>query len=203
MTRDYRQREDALRSNQASDFLLSEIRRLLDDLTKEFGKDGIVTDDETRRRRNDLPENLLLLERLSNKVKSFLEVVPDNYPCRDNIICEVTQKYKSVTDQKVIYEEHLSKEIYDREITKQISFQTSSLNIKLEKFKGFASENDVYSFQSDFEKLYLKHTPKRMLPDLLKNNHLANPALALVKSLDDITDIWERLHKAYGDPRYC
>ena len=175
----------------------------MDDLTKEFGKDGIVTDDETIRRRNDLPENLLLLERLSNKVKSFLEVVPDNYPHRDNIICEVTQKYKSVTDQKVIYEEHLSKEIYDREITKQISFQTSSLNIKLEKFKGFASENDVYSFQSDFEKLYLKHTPKRMLPDLLKNNHLANPALALVKSLMTLMIFGKGCTKHMVILRYC
>ena len=40
-----------------------------------------------------------------------------------------------------------------------------------------------------------------MLPDLLKNNYLENPALALVKRLDDVAEIWARLHKAYGDPR--
>ena len=40
-----------------------------------------------------------------------------------------------------------------------------------------------------------------MLPDLLKNNYLENPVLALVKSLDDITEIRTRLHKAYGDAR--
>ena len=38
-----------------------------------------------------------------------------------------------------------------------------------------------------------------MLPDLLKNNYLADPALALVKTLDTIEGIWIRLKKAYGE----
>ena len=73
--------------------------------------------------------------------------------------------------------------------------------LKLQKFKGFGSELDVYTFRSEFEKLYLKETPKKMLADLLKHNHLANPALAMVKALDDIEEIWTRLQKAYGDPK--
>ena len=60
---------------------------------------------------------------------------------------------------------------------------------------------DIYTFQSEFEKLYLKSTPRKMLPDLLKYNHLAEPALSLVKSLDNIDDMWSRLQKAYGDPK--
>ena len=40
-----------------------------------------------------------------------------------------------------------------------------------------------------------------MLPDILKNNYLADPALALVKTLDSIEEIWIRLRKAYGDSR--
>ena len=47
--------------------------------------------------------------------------------------------------------------------------------------------------------LYSKATPKKMLPDLLKNNYLADPALSLVKSLDEIDEIWTRLKRAYGD----
>ena len=60
---------------------------------------------------------------------------------------------------------------------------------------------DVYSFRSEFEKLYMKDTPKKMLSNLLKHNHLANPALAMVNSLDDIDEIWKRLRKAFGDPK--
>ena len=60
---------------------------------------------------------------------------------------------------------------------------------------------DIYTFQSEFEKLYLRTTPKKMLPDLLKYNYLAEPALSLVKSLDNIDEMWPRLQKAYGDPK--
>ena len=47
----------------------------------------------------------------------------------------------------------------------------------------------------EFEKLYSKATPKKMLPDLLKNNYLADPALSLVKILDEIDEIWTRLKR--------
>ena len=39
------------------------------------------------------------------------------------------------------------------------------------------------------------------MPDLLKNNHLDDPALTLVRTLDDIDEIWKRLRQAYGDTR--
>ena len=40
-----------------------------------------------------------------------------------------------------------------------------------------------------------------MLSDLLKNNFLENPALLLVKSVNDIAEIWVRLKQAYGDSK--
>ena len=40
-----------------------------------------------------------------------------------------------------------------------------------------------------------------MLPDLLKNNLLADPALTLVKSVDNIDEIWKRLKQAYGSSK--
>ena len=60
---------------------------------------------------------------------------------------------------------------------------------------------DVYTFQMEFEKLYTKATPKKMLSDLLKYNYLEDPALALVKSVEDIEEIWIRLKGAYGGPK--
>ena len=84
-------------------------------------------------------------------------------------------------------------------MSKQKTFQISSLNIKLSKFSGYDSNIDVYTFQREFEKLHLKNTPKNMLSDLLKYNYLKEPALSLVKSLESIDQIWLRLKKAYGD----
>ena len=40
-----------------------------------------------------------------------------------------------------------------------------------------------------------------MLPDLLINNYLEDPALPLVKSVKDISEKWNRLKLAYGDPK--
>ena len=92
-------------------------------------------------------------------------------------------------------------ELREREIEKEKSFQITSLNIKLSKFSGYNSELDIYSFLYEFEKLHLKTTPKKMLSDLLKYNYLSDPALALVKSIDNIEEIWTRLKKAYGDSK--
>ena len=40
-----------------------------------------------------------------------------------------------------------------------------------------------------------------MLPGLFKNNFLEEPVLALVKSVDCIDEICQKLKKTYGDPR--
>ena len=89
----------------------------------------------------------------------------------------------------------------EREVDKKAKFNASNLNIKLPIFKGYDSKMGIFSFQIVFENIYLQSTPKKMLPDLLRNNFLDNPALSLVKHVDDITEIWKRLKQAYGDPK--
>ena len=60
---------------------------------------------------------------------------------------------------------------------------------------------DTLTFQSTFEKLYKKRTPRTRLLDLLINKYLEDPALSLVKNVKDIWEIWDRLKSAYGDPK--
>ena len=104
-------------------------------------------------------------------------------------------------EKKDEYKTSLLAQVKIRELEKQKSFSASSIHIKLEKFKGFSSELDVYSFKAEFEKLHLKDTPTSKLADLLKHNYLANPAVGLVETLEDIGEIWRRLQQAYGDPK--
>ena len=113
----------------------------------------------------------------------------------------MTTEYQKLVEEKKKYEVFVNKENHEREISKVKTFSVSSLNIKLAQFKGYDSDLDISSFQFEFEKLYLKNTPKKMLPDLLKYNYLTDPALSLVKSLDSIDEMWKRLKKAYGDPK--
>ena len=88
-----------------------------------------------------------------------------------------------------------------RELHKLETFKASCLNIKLPQFKGYDSAIDISTFQSTFEKLYEKRTPRKTLPDLLINDYLEDPALSLVKSVKDISEIWDQLKSAYGNPK--
>ena len=97
--------------------------------------------------------------------------------------------------------ERLKYEISDREIDKHQLFKEKILNIKLAKFSGLNSSCDCYTFKDEFEKLHLQTTPKTMLPELLRNNYYENPALSLVKNVQNIDEVWKRLKKAYGDTK--
>ena len=75
------------------------------------------------------------------------------------------------------------------------------MKIKLSKFSGYDSKLDVNTFHIKFIKIYKQTTPKRMMSDVLKNNHLGGAAFLLVRSNDNIDEIWKRLKSAYGDPK--
>ena len=116
-------------------------------------------------------------------------------------IQEIGNKYVKLKSRKQFYLKAVDDEIQHRELDKEKHSNNTHLNIKLEKFHGYESSTDYYTFRSNFEKIYAKSTPTRLLPDLLKNNFLEDPALTLVRSIDNIDDIWFRLKKAYGDTK--
>ena len=189
--------------SRSAEFLISEVTRLTDELQLEFCKetDGEVSDEEILRRKEDLPSTLEKMNQLSSKFQQCLETIPEEYENKDEIISSLKENYEHLLTDKESYEKFVVTELREREIEKEKSFQATSINIKLSKFSGYDSDLDIYSFQCEFEKLHLKTTPKKMLSDLLKYNYLKDPALALVKSMDNIDEIWIRLKKAYGDSK--
>ena len=78
----------------------------------------------------------------------------------------INQSYKVLIKFKNNYIELSQQEVAKREIKKKEKFQNSNLNIKLSKFCGYGSTTDIYTFQSEFEKIYLQSTPSNLLPDL-------------------------------------
>ena len=195
--------EESVQKQQAAKFLINEVSRITKDLHNEFSKERNeeIQDEEISRRKEDLPSNLIKLDQLSTKFQRCLEIIPDEYEDKDTIISQITEEYENLVMEKEKYERFIEIEMKEREMSKEKTFQVSSLNIKIDKFKGYDSELDIYSFQYEFEKLHLKSTPKKMLPDLLKYNYLSEPALSLVKSLDNVDEMWIRLKRAYGDPK--
>ena len=122
-------------------------------------------------------------------------------PSEEREIQRIITRHEELTALKGDYMEKLKNEISDREIDKHQLFKGKILNIKLAKFSGLNSSRDYYIFKDEFEKLHLRTTPKTMLPELLRNNYLEDPALSLVKNIQNIDEIWKRLRKAYGDTK--
>ena len=192
--------ENQVQKQATAKFLISEVTRMIKTLNIEFIKDNDchVEDEEIESRKGQLAGHLREAENISNKFQRILETTPESYPNKAQVISELIKNYDVVVKNKGIYEKTLLEQVKVRELEKEKL--SVSVDIKLQKFSGFTSELDIYSFKSEFEKIS-KKMPSSKLPDLLKHNYLANPALAMVKSLDKINEIWDRLQQAYGDPQ--
>ena len=183
-------------------FVVDEVLRIASELYDEFHKNkAMIGDEELLRRKEAIPDYSIKTDKLFTKIQKAFEIIPPQEEHRNDIIDKIKSMYQKVIDEKKLYENHVQQELAERELMKEFFFKTSSLNIKLAKFTGFSAELDIFTFQSEFEKLYKRSTPKHLLPDLLKNNFLDDAALALVKTVETIEEIWRRLKIAYGDPK--
>ena len=159
---------------------------MVKELNEEFKiKPDEIEDEHLLQMKNEIKENNNKMDRLSSRIKDFLSLTQAWDLEQEEAIRKITADYQHLLTQK----------------EEEESFKTSNLNIKLQKFRGYESSADIYTFRSEFEKVYSRSTPRRILPDVLKNNFLEDPALSLVKSLDNINEIWKRLITTYGDPK--
>ena len=179
--------------------LISEISLIANDFTKV--KDISVSDledSELLDREKAISFLESELSKLSSKITSLAERMPLDFPNRETVSKEYDSNEKEIKTSFETYKKNILDEIRERNIGKERSSK-SSYEIKIEKFKGYESKSDIYTFQSEFEKCHLKNVKKELLPDYLKNNYLEGAALSLVKSIDNVEGIWNRLKEAYGD----
>jgi len=173
--------------------------RTLADLHHQWGKSiKVATEDQIIQWKEDLQKSIKMFDKASEKYQELLM-----FPAGDTnlieAIADLGKKFNTVISLKETFVKELNHEIDVRELNKRDLLKESKLNIKLSKFFGYDSELDIYTFQLEFEKLYSRTTTRRTLPDLLINNYLSEPALSLVRGLDDINEVWRRLKATYGD----
>ena len=174
--------EELNRSMQTTEFLLVEIDRLIKEhsgeVTQKLESLGEV---EILNLQSRIPVIQSSINGVSLKLQKLLSVIPDSYPNKSRNILKITASYNNLLDKHIEFKDNLQKEIDTRELKKEKSFDVSKLKIEIQKFKGYESKIDIYTFKEKFEKLCVKTTPKRLLPELLKNNYLEGPALDHVK----------------------
>ena len=86
-----------------------------------------------------------------------------------------------------------------RDISEEKLKNLSNLTIELDKFQGYDSKMDIYTFRSEFEKNVQRKHQKRYWVDILKKSYLSGPAFILVEKLEDIEEVWKKLTEAYGN----
>ena len=178
-------------------FLKSELEEQIKNMKIEVDKvPATFEDDDLMLKKVQVADLQKKLEMFWNKILELMKMGIDS-----RVVENVKTSYSELIASKDRYVDLLQSEVLQREIKKKENFKKSKLSIKLPKFSGYDSSTDIYTFQTDFEKIHLADTPSDIVPDLLKNNYLADPALSLVKSVEDINEIWKRLKQAYGNPK--
>ena len=200
----FRSKESNIQSDKAQKdttyfkFLKDELEEKIQATKKEVVKvPADFEDEDLVVKKAQVPDLQRRLEMIWNKILELMKMGIDS-----NVVETVKASYSELVKSKDVYVDLLQSEVSRREVKKKENFKRSKLNIKLARFSGYNSPMDIYTFQTDFEKICLSDTPKDVLPDLLKNNYLSDPALSLVKSVDDMDEIWKRLKQAYGNAKF-
>ena len=197
-TGDDKQAKDDLSSKKSAfDFLHADALRILTELEGELKVDASASDDDVIQMTKDIPNVEKKITLLGEKVRPVIT----SSMATTETVASVKKRYDAIFTAKSKYVSTLQEMKTQRELDKEQKFKESSLSISLPKFKGYGAAMDIYTFRRTFEKLHSKQLPKRMMPEMLKNNYLVGTALHLVKGLEDVDEIWKRLVSAYGDPK--
>ena len=179
--------------------LMIDSNRLISNVEKEIQVTfEELSEQDIKRRVKAVPEMEKKIDRIG---KNFSEINTNcQYPEDRDELHKLSKRYDIFLPVKEKYVKDLHQAYEDKELDKEKFFKEGSLNINLGKFVGYGSDKDIYTFQTEFEKIY-RNTPFKYYPDLCKHKHLGGSALALVKHVDEISEIWKRLKKTFGDPK--
>ena len=137
-------------------FLVQEVKATMRNLQSTLKTDvKELSDDEVRERKSGLVELIERTENLSKMVHNLLECL--NSVAEDEVD-EIMANYSNISRLKEEYVKYINNEVKNREITKQKLFNESKLRINLSKFSVYESKLDIYSFQSEFLKIYERTT---------------------------------------------
>ena len=134
-----------------------------------------------------------------DKISAFAKIASSFGDKGDDMLVQPQNNQKKALKAKDTFFQDLRTILVDRDISEVKLKNACTLNIELEKFRGFGSKLDIYSFKSEFEKLIMPRYQKCYLVDTLKNNYLSGPAYTLVEKVDNIQAIWSKLINTYGN----
>ena len=137
--------------------------------------------------------------RILDLITELSKNYPHGYAEADSIIRRAEVGKEKLKTLKEEYASTLKKIVCDRDLSKEKVKNSQLLKLDVPKFIGYESKLNFYSFKSEFEKLIAPRITAPLLPDYLKNNYLGGHALEVVRDIDDLDKIWERLKSSFGN----
>ena len=133
-----------------------------------------------------------------NKATELVKGTPLEYEEEFGILKTAYEIRNALRIKKDDYQVELEREMHDRDLSSAKLRNASLLKIELPQLRGYDSKMDIYTFQSEFEKLISPNIQRKLLPDYLKKNYVAGPALLLVQEIMDIEGMWGKLKESFG-----
>ena len=148
-----------IKKNEACQFQIKEINQLMKKLNEEFNiKPDEIEDEHLLEMKSEIKENNNKMDRLSSRIKDLLSLTQAWDLEQEEAIRKICADYQYLITRKNEYCTFIKEECSRRELSKEESFKTSNLNIKLQKFRGYESSADIYTFRSEFRKVYSRST---------------------------------------------
>ena len=160
---------------------------------------GTLDDVELLDAQKEVKDKYAKCDLLTEKITLLFSQMPEDYDDRKAILDKHAKNEVLIRGVVDKYRDDLRREVADRNISKEKMQSSNCLKTFSSKFTGFDSALDIYSFQTEFEKIIVPGMQAKLLPDYLKNNHLDGAALTAVRGLETMSEIWARLKSAYGD----
>ena len=147
----------------------------------------------------NLPSIDIEMREILSKFTEFSQIVAVHSNDSDPLVAKVCRMKENSLKSRNSYAMKLYELMTERDISEEKLKKSSSITIELEKFKGFDSKLDIYSFRTEFERYIQKNVQSSYWLDTLKKSYLDGPALVLVEKIEDIGEVWGKLISTYGN----
>ena len=158
-----------------------------------------LTDVQIMEKQKDIKVLDTEFNKILDLITELIKCSPPDYNQTEAVLERASAGKEILKKLKYVYQINLEKELKCRDLSAEKVKNASLLKLEVPKFHGYDSKLDYYSFKSEFDKLIVPRIHAKLLPDYLKNNYLEGPALELVKNIEEIEQIWERLKTSFGN----
>ena len=111
------------------------------------------------------------MREILDKTTSFAQFVTVSDDTAINMLNKLSAMRDETVRIKIDFFTNLSKNIIQRDISEEKLKRAANIKIELEKFKGYESKMNIYTFHNEFQKLVEPALQKKYWPDYLKKNY--------------------------------